>query len=177
MTAGAEYGKALFMLSEERGTLDRCLADLETAKELFKENPKYVKLLDTPAIVKAEKLKLADEAFSSLDGDVLSLIKILCECHSVHVISDVYKSFEALYNEARGIEKVEAVSAVPLTDEQKSRLKEKLSSLTGKTIILKNTVDPAILGGVKLRYGGRQLDGSIKTRLDKFEKSLKNTVI
>ena len=44
-------------------------------------------------------------------------------------------------------------------------------------IIVKNTVSPEILGGVKLRYSGIQLDGSVKTRLDKFEASLKNTVI
>jgi len=54
---------------------------------------------------------------------------------------------------------------------------EKLASTTGKKIIIKNTVTPEILGGVKLRYSGKQLDGSVKTRLDKFEQSLKNTVI
>ena len=52
-----------------------------------------------------------------------------------------------------------------------------LSAMTGKKIIIKNTVCPEILGGVKLRYSGTQLDGSVKTRLDSFEKSLKNTVI
>jgi F-type H+-transporting ATPase subunit delta len=56
-------------------------------------------------------------------------------------------------------------------------MKEKLAKMTGKTIIIKNTVDKSILGGVKLRYSGIQLDGSVKTRLDTFEKSLKNTVI
>ena len=53
----------------------------------------------------------------------------------------------------------------------------KLISLTGKKIVLKNTVDPGILGGVKLRYSGIQLDGSVKTRLDGFEKSLKSVVL
>ena len=46
--------------------------------------------------------------------------------------------------------------------------------MTGKKIILKNTVKPEILGGVMLRYSGIQLDGSVKARLDGFAKSLKN---
>ena len=46
--------------------------------------------------------------------------------------------------------------------------------MTGKKIILKNTVKPEILGGVMLRYSGIQLDGSVKSRLDAFERSLKN---
>jgi F0F1-type ATP synthase delta subunit len=48
---------------------------------------------------------------------------------------------------------------------------------TGKKVILKNKIDKATLGGVILRYGGVQLDGSVKTRLDKFEEALTETVI
>ena len=54
---------------------------------------------------------------------------------------------------------------------------DELEEITGKTIIIKNTVDAAILGGMKLRYLGQQIDGSIKTKLDKFDKSLKDLVI
>ena len=177
MTVGGEYGKALFMLTEERGTTDAALADVMAADAIFKENPSYVKLLDTPAIQKAEKLALCDEAFGGLDGDVRNLIKILCEKHSVHTFREIAHSYLTLYNESRGIVEVEAVTAVKMTDEQIARLRDKLTKETGKTIIINNTISPEILGGVKLRYLGRQLDGSVKTRLDKFEASLKNTVI
>ena len=177
MTAAAEYGKALFMLTEERGTTDTALSDIKIANEIFKSNPKYVKLLDTPALPKAERLGIIDAAFASLDEDVKNLIKILSEGHSVYEFSGVEKAFSTLYDQSRGIERVEAVTAVPMTDEQTRSLKKKLENMTGKTIIVKNTVSPEILGGVKLRYSGRQLDGSVKTRLDKFEQSLKNTVI
>ena len=177
MTASNEYGKALFMLTEECGTSDTALADIMAANEILKSNPDYIKLLDTPAVTKAEKLRIADEAFSSLDENLRNLIKILCERHSVHTFGEVYGTYIALYTESRGIEHVEAVTAIAMTEEQISRMAEKLSSMTGKKIIIKNTVAPEILGGVKLRYSGKQLDGSVKTRLDKFEASLKNTVI
>ena len=49
--------------------------------------------------------------------------------------------------------------------------------MTGKTIIIKNTVDKSILGGIKLRYLGKELDGTRKARLNAIEKSLKNTII
>ena len=177
MTAGGEYGKALFMLTEERNTTETALADVLTADTIFKETPDYVKLLDTPAITKAEKLSLCDEAFGSLDEDVRNLIKMLCEKHSVHTFRDVCRVYIALYNESRGIVEVEAVTAIKMTDAQIEALRKKLAVETGKTIIINNTIEPEILGGIKLRYLGRQLDGSLKTRLDNFEKSLKNTVI
>ena len=177
MTAYGEYGKALFMLTEEHGTTDAALADVIAADEIFRDNPDYVKLLDTPALGKAEKLSLCDVAFRDLDEDVRSLIKILCERHSVHGFRDVCRAYSALYNESRGIVHVEAVTAVGMTDAQLEALRQKLALETGKTIIINNTIAPEILGGVKLRYLGRQIDGSVKTRLDKFEESLKNTVI
>ena len=177
MTAGIEYGKALFMLTEERESTDAALTDVKTVDAIFKSNPDYVRLLDTPALVKAEKLSLADEAFGTLDEDVKNLVKILSERHSVHLFKEVARTYIQLYNESRGIITVEAVTALKMTDGQLEALREKLAKQTGKTIIINNTINPEILGGVKLRYLGRQLDGSVKTRLDKFEKSLKNTVI
>lgn len=177
MTVGGEYGKALFILTEERKTTEAALADVLAADAIFKENPEYVKLLDTPAIVKAEKLALCEEAFGSLDEDVKNLVKILCERHSVHTFRDVCRAYVALYNESRGIVTVEAVTAIKMTDSQIEALRTKLAQETGKTIIINNTIEPEILGGIKLRYLGRQLDASLKTRLDNFEKSLKNTVI
>ncbi len=177
MTAGKEYGRALFMLAEESLSTDEVFASVTAADEIFKSNPKYVKLLDTPAITKSEKLSLVDEAFYSLDESVRNLIKILCERHSVFTFSEVKKAFSELYDASRGIEHVEAVTAVAMTEAQLLKMAERLSAMTGKKIIIKNTVSPEILGGVKLRYSGKQLDGSVKTRLDAFEKSLKNTVI
>ena len=141
MTVNNEYGKALFMLSEECGSTEAALNDVITADEIFKNNPEYIKLLDTPAMTKAEKLELADAAFSVLDENVKNLIKLLCEKHSVFSFHEVARSFISLYNESRGIEYVEAVSAIPMSDSQLERMAEKLAAMTGKKIVIKNKVD------------------------------------
>ena len=128
-------------------------------------------------ISKKEKLALADEAFSSVDESVSNLIKILSERHIVATMPDVYKTYISLYNEDMGIEEVEVITAIALSEAQADAMKKKLAGITGKTIILKNTVDDKILGGVKLRYEGKQIDASLKTRLDGFAESLRNIII
>ena len=174
MAVKNEYGNALFLLARDENAQDAVKADLETALSALKENPDYVKLLDTPALNKAEKLELIDKAFFSLHYTVTNLIKILCEKHLVYSFSDVCSTYADLYDEYNGIERVEAVTAVKLSDEQAEKIKKKLHLMIGKKIILKNTVNPEILGGVMLRYSGVQLDGSVKSRLDAFARSLKN---
>ena len=174
MAGKNEYGNALFLLAKEEGSIEAVKSDLDTAVAAIEENPDYIRLLDTPALAKQERLNLIDKAFATLNYSVINLIKILCEKHLVYSIKEVASTYSALYDEHNGIERVEAVTAILLNDAQREAIKNKLAVMTGKKIILKNTVKPEILGGVMLRYSGIQLDGSVKSRLDAFERSLKN---
>ena len=177
MTAYNEYGRALFLIAEEEGRTSEIKDDLIAVYTVLKENPDYIKTLDTPAIPKSERLHLADAAFSSVDENLKNLIMILCEQKRLYLYSDVYNTYLSLYDEKMGILKVDAITAIPLAERQREALCKRLGELTGKTVVINNTVDPRILGGVKLRYLGTQVDGSLKTRLDGFAASLKNIVI
>ena len=172
-----EYGKALFLVTEEDGTTEKVIGDVKLARAVFLKNPDYAKLLDTPALTKEERTSLVDKAFSGINESLLNLIKIITEKRLAHKLDVIFKGYLDSYDESRGILRVEAITAVALTADQSALLTKKVSALTGKTVIINNSVEPAILGGMKLRYGGTQLDGSIKTRLDKFEAALRDTVI
>ena len=76
-----------------------------------------------------------------------------------------------------GILPVRAVTAVALTESQAQKLTEKLQKLTGKTVELENFVDPSVLGGVRLDYDGKRVDGTVKNRLDSIRELLNQTVI
>jgi F-type H+-transporting ATPase subunit delta len=172
-----EYARALFLLTEELGSTAEAFRDAALVREAMLENPPYAKLLDTPALPTEEKLRLIDKAFASVNVSVRNLVKILCERHAVHDTAKVMEAYAVLCDEARGIERVEAITAVPMSQKQISALSAKLAAMTGKQIVIRNTVDAGILGGVKLRYAGMQLDGSIRSRLEALEKNLKETVI
>lgn len=173
----AAYGEALFMLTEEVGSTESARDDVQAVLNLIGENPSYLSLIDSPALPREERLGLIDEAFGSLDKNLVNLIKILVEKRLGHILGNTLDAYLVLYDKSRGIERVEAISAVPLTEAQIERLKAKLESITGKQIIVRNTHDPELLGGMKLRYLGIQLDGTVKTKLDNFEKRLSELVI
>ena len=173
----AEYGKALFLLTEEEGSTERVAMDVRCLRGIFKDNPDYPKLLDTPALSKAERVKLVDASLSSLDTALVNTVKILAEGHLSYLTVKMADAYLALYDSTRGIERVEAVTARPLDKAQTERLTARLAAMTGKRIVIKNTVDPSILGGMKLRYSGTQLDGSVRTRLDALEGSLSGIVV
>ncbi len=177
MTQKSEYGKAIFDLAKELNRVEIIERDLEFLDTVLSENPDYKMLLDTPSIPTEEKLKLISEAFSDIDEYVLNLFKIICERKLVHTFPEIYKTFVELKEEAYGIIRVECESCIELSKKQTEGIIKKLESATGKTVILKNIVSPEILGGIKLRYMGKQLDGSLATRLGKIEEALKNVIM
>jgi len=59
----------------------------------------------------------------------------------------------------------EVRSAVPLTDDQKTRLAAALSKATGKRVEVKVIVDPAVIGGLLVRVGDQVFDGTVRRRL------------
>lgn len=177
MTGALEYARALFMLSEEGGSSDAVAEDARTVLSALADNEGYTHLIDTPALPTEKRLMLIGEAFSSLDKNLVNLMKILAEKRLSRLIPSVMKEYLAQYESSRGIERVEAVTAVPLTEGQTTALASALARKTGKTIIVKNTVDEKILGGMKLCYMGKQLDGSLGARFDALEESLRTLVV
>ena len=177
MTGAVNYAEALFSLSEELRQSERVLSDVIAVKDALAANPDYIKLADTPALSVPEKLELISRAFSSVEETVRNLLCILCEGHAVHIFPEIAKEYILLYNDSRNIITAQITSAVALTAEQTEKIVIKLGKMTGKTVNVKCKVDKELLGGIKLAFMGRQLDGSLRARLSSIEDGLKNTIL
>ena len=172
-----EYGRAYFMLTEELSLTEEAREDVLVLKSVLEGEEKYLPLLDTPALTKEERLALIDEAFGGLNVYLVNLIKLTSEGRCAYLLPKILEVFLSHYDESRGIVRVEAITAVRMTEEQIARLKARLEEKTGKRVNISNTIDPTLLGGVKLRYMGIQLDGTLKMRLDGLARSLGEAVV
>ena len=91
--------------------------------------------------------------------------------------SDCCDAYTEHYDQDNGILRVTAVTAVALSPEQAGKLTQKLSRITGKEIALRNRIDPAVLGGVRLDYDGQRLDDTVSHRMDAIRDLLNKTVL
>ena len=66
----------------------------------------------------------------------------------------------------------EVRTAIPLTDDQRSRLQVALSRATGTQVEVKDVVDPNVLGGVVAQIGDTVIDGSIRNRLEQLRSKI-----
>ena len=172
------YGGALYELGLELGTTKQFLEETTALKEAFIESPKFTKLLVTPTIQKEERLKIVDDCFKGkVDQNIVNFIKILTENGTVGEFANCAEEFRNRYNHDNNIEEVVVVSAVALSSDQMQRLNDKLSDLTGKTILLTNRIDASILGGLHLEMDGTELEGSVKGKLDALRQQMTGITI
>lgn len=172
------YAQALYDLAKDEGLDKQILSELTALDQAFEQEPGFLRLLAAPNLPKAERCGILDESFrDQVHVYVLNFLKILTERGYARQFGDCCKAYRAHYNADHGIVTVQAVTAVALTGEQSARLADKLTKITGKTIELTNRIDPAVLGGVRLDYDGKRVDGTVKNRLDTVRDLLKNTVL
>ncbi len=172
------YGGALYTLAKEEKLDGRILRELTVLQESFRAEPDFLKLLSSPNLTKAERCQVLDDSFrEKLHPYVLNFLKILTEKGYVRHFDSCCDAFTLRYNEDNGILPVTAVTAVPFTEAQAEKLKQKLNLITGKQITLRNRIDPAVLGGIRLDYDGQRLDDTVSHRMDSLRELLRKTVL
>lgn len=172
------YAQALYDLaSEERCSqeIGQQLSDLHSG---ISQEPDFLKLLAMPNLSKQERCGILDECFRGrVHPFVLNFMKILTEKGYMRRFLEFCDAYRSVYNKDNGILEVSAVTAIPLTDDQRTRLKEQLSKVTGKAIDLVCKIDAGCMGGIRLDYDGKRLDGTVQNRLDSISNLLRNTVL
>lgn len=172
------YGQALYSLAKEDGIDGQILEQLKALDAAFSQEPDFLRLLATHGLSKDERCGILDSSFQGrLHPYVLNFLKILTGKGCARSFGACVKAYCRQYNEDNGIVSVLAVTAVPLTELQQQKLRQKLETVTGKTVELQTRVECDCMGGVRLEYDGKCVDGTIKSRLDAMRKQLDHTVL
>ena len=176
--AATTYAQALYDLAKEEGLADVIGSQLEVLRQSFEQEPDFLRLMTAANLSKQERCQILDDSFrGKTEPYVLNFMKILTEKGYMRHFGDCAKAYRQIYNADHGILPVLAVTAVALNDTQKQKLTAKLETITGKTVELENRVDASVLGGVRLDYDGKRVDGTVQNRLDTIAGLLKNTVL
>lgn len=167
------YAVSLFEVAQEFKITDEILEDLKSLKTVFRENEDFFKLLNIPTLSKEEKVSMLDKVFEGrINVYMLNFLKILCEKGRIPHFYEIASYYTKLYNKENNIKEVLAITAVPLSENLKTKLINKLAEITGSRILLENKVDPKILGGVVIKMDDNQFDSSVKGRLERLKSSL-----
>lgn len=164
-----EYGTALFMLAAENGKRKEYDEALSLISAAFADNPEYSVFLASPGVTLEERLAAIDAAFASLPEDVVSFLKLLCERGRIGGLDESIKEYKQLLAASEHVSTAYITSAVELTDEEVSVLKNKLEAICHNTVSMEFSIDPSLLGGLIVEVDGRILDGSLRHHLNEVK--------
>lgn len=169
------YALAVFELADESQALDRLDQDLTVLTRMIDDSADLRRLLTSPRVGRDDQVTalraLAGQAgLSDLTSKFLGTLAANRRLSSLEkIIADIRR----LLADKRGEVTAKISSAQALNDAQRDRLKEQLKAASGRTIVLEERVDPALIGGLVVQLGSRQIDASLKTKLDRIEQAMK----
>ncbi|AFS77282.1 F-ATPase, F1 complex, subunit delta AtpH [Gottschalkia acidurici 9a] len=109
-----------------------------------------------------------------VSGEILNLCYIAIDKRREKYLGIISKEYKELSNKQQGIVEAIATTAITMSEEEIAQLQEKLSKQLNKKVVLTNTIDSSIVGGVLVKVGDKIIDGSIKGKLDDIYRSLNN---
>jgi F-type H+-transporting ATPase subunit delta len=169
------YAQALFDLSKDQNQTEAVEADLKSLKAALADSRDLQILLNSPRFDSEAKGKglaaIADKGrFAATTKKFLGL---LAANGRAGALPSVIAAFERLSADYRGVVSAQVTTAVPLTPAQSKGVAQALRQALGKDPEIETRVDPAILGGIKVRVGSRLFDASLKSKLDSLKFALK----
>lgn len=171
------YAEALFQVGEEANSTTKLYEELNAVVDTLKSNKDFYSVLKSPLVGKGDKKNLVENVYGKQLSDSLNnFLKIIIDKDRVSAIEAVQNSYKELLNEKNNIIEGTAITAVAMSQEEMKQLEAKLSSKYNKNVTLENKVDESILGGVLVRLGNEEVDGTVKTRLTNMKDQLSQVI-
>jgi len=178
--ATRRYAGSLFELASEAGCVEAVEEKLGAVSRLLDESDDFRRFVSSPVFSAKEQLEAIDALVKETDpgnADASALVgnflRVVASNRRLFILPDIIEAFHNLAVTARGDAFADVVSAHALDADQQTELKAVLAHAVGKDVTLRMDVDPAILGGLIVRVGSRQIDTSLRTKLSSLKLVLK----
>ncbi|HEX8447527.1 MAG TPA: F0F1 ATP synthase subunit delta [Sphingomonas sp.] len=172
---GGRYAMALFELARDEKQIDAVSASLSTINQAATGSADFARLIASPIVNRTDAAHAVAGVAAELALDPLTtkFLGVLAANRRLRDLPAIMRAYRQLAANYRGETTADVISAHPLDADQLDALKTRLKAQTGKDVSIETTVDPAILGGLIVRLGSRQVDGSIRTKLNMLAHAMK----
>jgi F-type H+-transporting ATPase subunit delta len=172
--AASRYVKSLLGLAIEKNVLEQVHQDMLLFAKVVDENRELRLVMNNPIIKHDKKREILEQIFKGKVNDLtLAIFDIITKKHREPILHAISKEFHNAYNEFKGVGVATVVSATTLDSALRNEMLAIVRKLTNrKDIELHEKVDPSIIGGFILNVGDRQIDASMKSRLNALKVQL-----
>jgi len=171
MPIARRYADALFTLAREEGAVDAVAAELASLKQTLAADAQLCALLADVRTRPTSKVAELSKRFpgSSPAVNTLRLMALRGRCGA---FADLFTAFAEALDRHYGITRIAVESATELPAADVAALRDGLKASLGGEVVLETSVNPALLGGLRLKFGSTFVDGSTASRLERLKSSI-----
>jgi len=166
------YAKAVFDLAQETDSFEGWTAALAKLTAISNDDT-FSALVSDPRVDNDRVADLLiDLSKDTLPEGGTNLVNLLVKNDRLNVLTDIEQQFADLVAKAKASVNAEVITAMALTEDQKSALSSALEERLGLKVQLEETIDASLVGGAIVKAGDLVIDGSAKGRIEKLTTAL-----
>lgn len=171
-TIARPYAEAVFRLAKQSNAVPAWSDQLALLAGVY-EDPQMQKAMANPKVTSAEVERLLLAICGDrIGGDARNLVQLLVHNRRLPVLAEIRDHFEELRLQDEGKVDAKISSAFPMDDAQRNQVVNLLSTRFKRKINATVTVDPELIGGVKVEVGDKVWDASVRGRLQTMAATL-----
>ncbi len=169
------YATALFDLAKDAKQMDKVADQLIAFGQMINDSKDLTSLVKSPVFTGDQQSRAIGKIIEAagLKGLTANFINLVAQNRRLFAIDAMIKAYRGLVSLEKGEVMAEVLSAQKLTKAQSDALKKALKGAVGKEVQLELSVDPAILGGLRVKVGSKLVDNSLATKLNNLKLAMK----
>lgn len=157
------------------GEIDSVVDELESFQtDVLRAGGPLAAVLRSGAVGRDAKVQMLQKG---LEGKCSSFTRntlcVLARNQRLDVLPQIVQRCRQLREQQSGRKSIQVTSAVPLSDDQRRAVEQRLSELLSTQAAVELIVDPGLLGGLKVRVGDTVYDSSVRSRLNQLSHQLR----
>jgi F-type H+-transporting ATPase subunit delta len=162
----AVYAQVLLEAAQGTGTVFEVAGQLEQANESICGNIDLRTALFDRAIPADARIGVIDEVFDGFDPALLATLGVMVKRDDLGLLGKVADTYTGIAEKALDAVFIDVTTVVALDDGLRDSIKKKYAAQFGCDVLLREHIDPAIMGGIVLSAQGVSIDASVASQLE-----------
>lgn len=160
------YAGVLLDAADADNSVDVVYSQMEAVQRIVRGHAPLRDALRDESATGAQRAKVAVDVFAGLNPALVGAMAVLAERGTFDLLPSVVEEYGRVAEERRGVVAVSVTTAVELSESLRESITNKLAADLGKGVVLREKVDPAIIGGIVFSTHGQRIDASIASQLE-----------
>jgi F-type H+-transporting ATPase subunit delta len=173
-STSASYALALYELSQEKSEVDKNEITMKNLKNLLIASKDFKETILNPIITKEDKGSIISEIGknNNFSDTLKNFLGLVSKKNRLFFLDKIIESFLNLVSKNKGELKAKLISSKILSADEQNNIQKELSKDFKSELNIEYKHDPSLIAGLIIQVGSIMIDTSIKTKLQRLERSM-----